>query len=234
MHNTNISPIYTIKDNSVYVLDNFLNYKKYDNLDLNIYNKYMQYYQNNNNILTKQLPIANCNIRNVYFLYPYSIWYGYPKTNISQLLEIAKLWNEKYCQYVYNNYIKDIIPNIANNYDAIAFVPPSISRKCNILNLMKKQIKLIWKPIIYTYKKNIWPQIKTVKKLEDKIKTADEKFAVWKVDNNIQSILIIDDVVNTWASICSIAKKIKEKNENVIIDSFCLIWSLDNQMIKEI
>ena len=227
-----INPLYTINWKNVIVFDKFLKNKVYQNLNVEIYNKFSSNFSNK--ILTKQLPIKNCQINKVYFLYPYSIWYGYPKTNISQLLEIAKLWNKKYCNYIFKNYLETIIPNIIKNYDAIVFVPPSISRQCNILNLIKKQVQKIWKQIIYSYKKELWPQIKTIKNLEEKIKTANIKFGVWKVNGWIKKILIVDDVVNTWASICSIAEKIRNKNKNVIIDSFCLIWSLDNEMIKEI
>lgn len=39
-------------------------------------------------------------------------------------------------------------------------------------------------------------------------------------------------MVNTWASMCSIANKIKNKDLN--IDWFSIVWSLSNEIISDI
>lgn len=232
MDNKYINPLYTIKSNTLIVLDSFLDNKEYKDLNLNIFKNFEIKYKDK--FLCKQDDLKH-SLR-IYFKYPYSLWYNYPKTNISQLLEIAKLWNAKYCQYVYYSYFEKYIKIIASKYDIIAFIPPSINRKCNILTLAKKDLKFLWKKIIYTYKKWVWPQIKNIKDIKEKKRIADIKFWVWKIENikDNPKILIIDDVVNTGASMLSIAEKIKKKAPNSIIEGFALIWSLSNDLIKEI
>jgi len=229
------NPIYYIEENKriLKVLDKSLEIKEYKNLNLEILKKF---YINYKWYISKEIRVNDSLNMKTFFLYPYTIGYWYPKTNIAQLLEIAKLWNEKYCKYVYFTFLKKALLEIAINYDFIAFVPPSINRKCNILTLAKKDLKFLWKKIIYTYKKWVWPQIKNIKDIKEKKRIADIKFWVWKIENikDNPKILIIDDVVNTGASMLSIAEKIKKKAPNSIIEGFALIWSLSNDLIKEI
>ena len=95
------NPLYEIiyETNTVKVLDKFLWIKEYK-LNTYIYQKFLEKYSK---MLHKTININNISIE-VSFIYSYTIWYGYPKTNISQLLEVAKMWNIKYCEYLYYNF----------------------------------------------------------------------------------------------------------------------------------
>jgi phosphoribosylpyrophosphate synthetase len=47
-------------------------------------------------------------------------------------------------------------------------------------------------------------------------------------------VLIIDDMINTGASMCAIANKLKKKKSNLIIDGLAIVGSLTEQLVSDI
>lgn len=220
--------LYEKKGNDFFWLDDLWEKKEIKNLDLSIYDKFLNKYSDK--ILEKE-PLGLCNLEKIFFLYPYSLWYWYPKTNISKLIQIAKTWDEEYCKKIFE-LIKMKVLEFSKNYEAVIFVPYSVERKCNFLILLKDFLKENNIKIIESYKVKPWNEIKNIKSLKEKFKVASEKFDIEKNFKDYKNILIIDDMVNTWASMCAIANKIQ--NKNIEVDWFSIVWSLSNELISDI
>jgi len=224
-----INPIYKVKDGKLICLNDLLEEEE-KQVDLSIFKKFIEKYWNK--ILEKQ-PLRFCEIDNIYFLYPYSLGYWYPKTNIVKYFQVAKTWSEKYCRLIFN-FIKDKILDFSQKYDAVVFVPWSVDRKCNVLDYLRKYLEKKWVKIISSFRVKEGNEIKNIKSLKEKFRVANEKFEVGKVGKDIKSVLIIDDMVNTGASMCAIANKLKKKNNNLKIDWLSIVGSLTEEMISDI
>ena len=112
--------------------------------------------------------------------------------------------------------IQEIKPNILkliknNNFDAIAFVPPTVKRDIQIMKLIEEEcsfdlsilkIEKIKTPIIV-------PQ-KTLSKLNDRVQNARNTMLVTE-KKSFNRILLIDDAVGSGSTLNEIAKQIKEK-----------------------
>jgi len=215
------------KDKIIYLNDLWLESEK-SNLDISIYNKFNEKYWEK--ILEKE-PLWLCNLEKIFFLYPYSLGFWYPKTNISKLIQIAKTWDLDYCEKVFD-LIKNQTFNFAKKYDAVIFVPYSVERKCNFLTLLKIFLKENNINIIESFKIKSWNEIKNIKSIKEKFIVASEKFDIENNYENYKKILIIDDMANTWASMCAIANKINKKD--IIIDWFSIVGSLSNEIVSDI
>jgi len=228
------NPLYKLENNNIFSVNQCMEYVK-NNVDPIIYKNYINTHKKHNTLSSK-LPADKWGfINNTYYFYPYSLWYAYSKTNIATLLEISKNWYNTLVNILFEHIKLDVI-NTCKLYDYIVIVPQSINRKYNILinieklleNSLFKTIKLINNPY--------YPAIKNIRKLEDKLTCSLKKFSI---DTNTPikdnaNILIIDDVINTWATIVWIASKLKEINPNINIDALWLIASIKNEIIKEI
>ena len=221
--------LYEKLENKILYLDDLWEEKENNNLDISIYNKFIEKYWNN--ILEKE-PLWLCNLEKIFFLYPYSLWFWYPKTNISKLIQIAKTGDDNYCKKVFD-LVKNKTINFAKKYDAIIFVPYSVERKSNFLILLKEYLKENNINIIESFRVKPWNEIKNIKSIKEKFKVASEKFDIDKNNlDDFNKILIIDDMANTWASMCAIANKIT--NKNIHIDWFSIVWSLSNEIVSDI
>ena len=172
-----------------------------------------------------------CNLEKIFFFYPYSLGFWYPKTNIAKLIQIAKTWDLDYCKKVFD-LVKQKVLDFAKNYDAVIFVPYSVERNCNFLVLLKDYLKQNNIKIIDSFRIKPGNEIKNIKSLKEKFKVAQAKFDIEKnIDSNIEKILIIDDMVNTWASMCAIADKF---DKNLKIHWLWIVWSLSNEIVSDI
>ncbi len=220
--------LYKVKENKLFFLDEMWIEKEKQSIDLSIYNKFIKKYWKQ--ILEKEA-LWLCNLEKIYFLYPYSLGFWYPKTNIAKLIQIAKTWELDYCKKVFN-LVKTKTLNFAKQYDAVVFVPYSVERKCNFLILLKNFLKQNNIKVIESFRIKAGNEIKNIKSIKEKYKVAFEKFDIEKnTDFKYKKILIIDDMVNTWASMCAIANKF---DSNLKIDAFSIVWSLSNEIVSDI
>ena len=217
--------LYDTKDGKLVYLNDLLE-PQLKEVDLSILEKFLRKYSWK--ILTKE-PLWLCNIENIYFFYPYTLGYGYPKTNIVKYFQIAKTGNKQYCEKIFN-FVKDKVLNFAKKYDAVVFVPYSVKRQCNVLDYLKDYLKKNNVKIIESFQVREWNEIKNIKSLKDKFETALKKFDV-NFNQDYKKILIIDDMVNTWASMCAIASKFPS---NVHIDGLSIVGSLSNELVSDI
>ncbi len=218
--------LYKIRNWKILYLNDLLEEKE-KKIDLHIFEKFKKKYWNK--ILTKE-PLWLCNIENIYYFYPYTLWYGYPKTNIVKYFQIAKTWNEKYCKLIFD-LVKYRVLEFSKKYDAVVFVPYSVERKCNVLDYLKDYLKSNNVQIIESFQIKEWNEIKNIKSLKEKFNTASKKFDIEAIKEDYKKILIIDDMVNTWASMCAIASKIQK---NIEIDGLSIVWSLSNELVSDI
>jgi len=241
-------PLYKYEKGYIYALDTCLEYKKLD-VDPKIYLDYIK-----NNVteydegpiihkLPSSLLADKWNyINNVYCFYPYSLGHWYSKTNIARILEISKNWYEGLITTLYNFFDK-ALRKFASKYDYVGVIPQSINRKHNILLLIKTDLPQNYKYNLEIKNNPYYPPIKNIRKLEDKLTCSFKKFSVKEfitldedskfIEDN-SNILLIDDVINTWASMVWVASKIKEINPKVNIDALWLIGSVKNETISEI
>lgn len=102
---------------------------------------------------------------------------------------------------------------IKYNIDAIAFTPPTIQRKYQILNMLNQQLKHITLPrirLIKDYPTDITIPQKSLKKREDRIINAQRSIYVYDPHaSNYKNVLLIDDFVWSGATMNETAKKLK-------------------------
>lgn len=225
------NPFLFKKQDWFYYINDLLEIIKLDNKQVWVYDKFINRYWNNE-IFEKNHLIKSNYLNKSFFLFPYSIWYGYPMFNLAKLVQISKTWNTKLVNLVVDLVIKKI-EKFIKNYDAIIVTPHSVDRKNSPLIEIEK--RLFYKSKIIKVDK-IWvsAEIKNVKNIDDKIKIANSKFNIKNIDNGIKKILIIDDMINTWATVEAIWKKIKEIDNNIKVDCLSIIWSLDKEIISNI
>lgn len=158
-------------------------------------------------ILSNKEPLS---LDNIFFSDFYTVDH-FGKTKLGQLVYLGKSsQNRKIIQEV-----ADLVrPSILNmikkqNIKFVCFVPPTISRKVQFMEVLKKSLKLNLPEITAVKIPSLIkvPQ-KTLRKLEDRIINAQKTIAVnpsQKVDN----VLIIDDATGSGATMNETAKKIK-------------------------
>jgi len=181
-------PLYKFENNSIFSINQCMEYIK-NNVDTKIYLDYISSYKNINTISSLSTDKMNF-INNIYYLYPYSLWYSYTKTNIATLLEITKNWYNILVDILFN-YIRDSILNIVWKYDYIVIVPQSINRKYNILINIEKMLEDSWYNIINVNNNIYYPAIKNIRKLDDKLSCSLKKF-------NIDDHILLKDNDNIY------------------------------------
>jgi len=88
-------------------------------------------------------------------------------------------------------------------------------------NPLKNKIKLL-----EISKQNTYLEQKKISDISGRIKNACESFKVWDIEKQNSNILLIDDVIDSWATINAIAKKIRDKSDVNKIIWLAWIWSL--------
>ena len=150
----------------------------------------------------------------LWYLYPYSIAV-FGKTKISQLIFHAKQTQDisliKRVFFIINNDINAYIQYIKP--DAIAFIPPTVPRKRQIMTELKKFLNLNLPEIhIEKIKTGILVQQKSLKDLSDRIYNAEHTMVITsKTNKPYKKLLIIDDFTGSGSTLNEIAKKCKEQ-----------------------
>lgn len=150
----------------------------------------------------------------LWYLYPYSIAV-FGKTKISQLIFHAKQTQDStLMKKVFSMmdthihaYIKYTKP------DAIAFIPPTVPRKKQIMKELKKFLNLNLPEVhIEKIKTGIMVQQKSLKDLNDRIYNAEHTMVVTsKTNTPYKKLLIIDDFTGSGSTLNEMAKKCKEQ-----------------------
>lgn len=156
----------------------------------------------------------NSYLDELWYLYPYSIAV-FGKTKISQLIFHAKQTQDialmKRVFSLINGHIHSYIDYVKP--DAIAFIPPTVPRKRQIMKELKKFLNLSFPEIqIEKIKTGILVQQKSLKDLNDRIYNAEHTMIVTsKVNKPYRKLLLIDDFTGSGSTLNEIAKKCKER-----------------------
>ena len=161
------------------------------------------------------------------------------KTKLGQLIYLGKSSQNKKLITETADLARPGIVNIIKKFNIklVAFVPPTIDRKVQFMNVFKKQLELKLKEIkiMKTGNEIKIPQ-KTLRKLEDRIINAKVSIAVnpnQKIDSNV---LIIDDATGSGATMNETAHKVRNISKNKIeIIAYSVVGSYKNfDVISEV
>jgi len=148
----------------------------------------------------------------LYYLDFYAIE-RFGKTPLGTLMHYAKQGQNKAMMKEISQEIKQRIQNLidALNVNAVAFVPPTIPRKIQIMAELQKQLNM-QKPIfrVEKIKTQITIPQKALSKLFERVANAQNTFVV-PSQNAVQRLLLIDDAVGSGATMNEIALKVKQK-----------------------
>lgn len=179
--------------------------------------KYLQFIETNGlingiNKLKNTKGIEQVGVDALYYLDFYAIE-RFGKTRLGTLMHYAKQGQNKFLMKIIVAEIKQRIYSIIQNeaIDAVVFVPPTISRKIQIMTELKKMLKIDLPEIKVDKIKTaiIIPQ-KALSKIFERVANAKNTFVVPK-QKTYKHILIIDDAIGSGATINEIALKIKDK-----------------------
>lgn len=155
---------------------------------------------------------------NIFFSDFYNIGH-YGKTKLGQLVYLGKTSQNK---TIIKEIVKLVYPavlNIIKKYDIklICFIPPTMDRKIQFMEVFKKGLKLNLSEIIATKIPSLTkvPQ-KTLRKLEDRIDNATKTIAINPSQEINGNVLIIDDATGSGATLNETARKIKNISKNDI------------------
>ncbi len=152
----------------------------------------------------------------------------YWKTLLWNLMLYAKQTSDKELSKKVVDIIFDKIYKLINFYDIdwIAFIPPSIDRKIQLMDEIKKWLHInLWElKLIKIFKDKPVPQ-KSLNKKHDRIINASETIFIWDKNFKAKNILLIDDAIWSGATLNFTAKKIKQNllAQNVIW--LAIVWS---------
>lgn len=147
----------------------------------------------------------------LYYLDFYSIE-RFGKTKLGQLLLYAK---QSQNRQIIKELILDIKEKInkfvaSENFDGVAYVPPTVKRETQFIRELEKQLNLPLRKIkIDKIKTEIAVPQKTLNKLEDRVENAKKTFVVENT-GAYKNILLIDDAVGSSATFNEIACKIRQ------------------------
>lgn len=174
----------------------------------------------------------------LWYLYPYSIAV-FGKTKISQLIFHAKQTQDialmKRVFLMIDSHIHAYIDYVKP--DAIAFIPPTVPRKKQIMTELKKFLNLNLPEIrIEKIKTGIMVQQKSLKDLNDRIYNAEHTMVVVsKTNTPYKKLLIIDDFTGSGSTLNEMAKKCKEQGIAVKIIGLTLTGSINGfDVMREI
>ena len=136
--------------------------------------------------------------------------------------------------------IDQVIPEIQKvisekQYDAIAFIPPSVPRQLQFMKLLERGLTTTLPVIkIEKIKSDIIIQQKSLKDLQDRIQNADGTMVVTG-SGNYEKVLIIDDFTGSGSTLNVLAGKIKSRGIAGVVDGLTITGSMNGfEIIKEV
>ncbi|MEM8568443.1 MAG: hypothetical protein AAGF85_18425 [Bacteroidota bacterium] len=149
------------------------------------------------------------------------------KTRLGTLLHFAKQGQNKFLMRLLMDELKPkIFPLIAKGqYEAVAFVPPTIRREVQIMKFIEASLNLSLPVIDLKKISGIIPvPQKSLSKLPERINNAKKTFAV-SDQHQFNKVLLIDDAVGSGATLNYISEKLKLKNVAKIVDGLAVVGS---------
>lgn len=158
------------------------------------------------------------NLDDIFFSDFYTVDY-FGKTKLGQLVYLGKLSQNKQLIREIAKIIKPSIIGIIKKHDIkmICFIPPTIDRKIQFLDVLKKALDLNL-PEIVALKIPSQTKVaqKTLRKLEDRIINAQTTIAVSPNQKITSNVLMIDDATGSGATLNEVAKKIRNISKSKI------------------
>lgn len=149
------------------------------------------------------------------------------KTRLGTLLHYAKQGQNKFLMKILLAEIKQKVALLVkeNNFDAVGFVPPTIRREVQIMKYLETHLKINLPKINIQKISGIIPvPQKSLNKLEERIRNAENTFAVSETIK-YKHILLIDDAVGSGSTLNQIAGKIKQKGIAKKITGLAIVGS---------
>lgn len=177
--------------------------------------KYLNFYNENHLIdglekLQNTKGIGNIGVDALFYLDFYAIE-CFGKTRLGTLMHYAKQGQNKSLMKLIVAEIHQRVQNFidANHVDAVLFVPPTISRKVQIMDVIEKLLHLdLPKVQVQKIKGNIVVPQKALSKIFERVENAKSTFYAPK-QKSYKHVLIIDDAIGSGATINEIALKLK-------------------------
>jgi predicted amidophosphoribosyltransferase len=164
---------------------------------------------------------------NIYFSDFYTLDY-FGKTKLGQLVYVGKTSQNKNLIREVAGLIKpSMLPLITKlEIQYVCFIPPTIERKVQFVNMLKKSLRLDLPEIIAVkVPSNTKVAQKTLRKLEDRIENAQKTIAVNPNQIINGNVLIIDDATGSGATLNETAKKIKTISPTVKVYGYSVVGS---------
>jgi hypothetical protein len=193
--------------------------------------KYTRYYEptgmvNGLEKLRNTKGYANIWLDDLHYLDFYAIE-RFGKTRLGTLLHFAKQGQN---QFLMRIMIEEIRPRIieflqTQKADAVGFIPPTIRRELQLMKFIQTQLNLSL-PVVEIRKISGMipvPQ-KSLSKLEERIRNADNTFAITE-RRTFNRVILIDDAVGSGSTLNQIAGKIKEKGVAKEITGLAVVGS---------
>ena len=193
--------------------------------------KYLGYY-NDINIIDGKEKIENTKgydeiyLDNIFYLDFYAIE-RFGKTRLGTLLHYAKQGQNKFLMKIL---VQEALPKVKhllaiNNFDAVAYVPPTIRREVQLMKYLETHLKINLPKVAIQKISGIIPvPQKSLNKLSERITNADNTFAVSETIT-YKHLLLIDDAVGSGSTLNQIANKIKLKGSAKKITALAIIGS---------
>lgn len=160
------------------------------------------------------------------------------KTKIGQyLLHGKQAQNKRIIEEIALQVKKSLKALVRNEkIDAIAWVPHSIPRKVPFLKELAShlQIELPEIEIVKVYQGDIPIAQKSLSKIEERIKNAEQTMVVVPLSIKYKRVLLIDDAVGSGSTLNEVAKKLKAKGVLDVV-GFSIVGSYKGfEVIKEV
>jgi biotin operon repressor len=193
--------------------------------------KYLEYFDSESLIsglekLKNTSGIGQVYVDELYYLDFYAIE-RFGKTRLGTLMHYAKQGQNKNLMTIIVNEIKQRILNLiqSKNIAAVLFVPPTINRKVQIMDVLEKYLAINLPQIqISKIKTNIIIPQKALSKIFERVANAKNTFVV-PSQKSYNHILIIDDAVGSGSTINEIAAKVKNKKVAKIVSGLAITGS---------
>lgn len=162
----------------------------------------------------------------LYYLDFYAIE-RFGKTKLGSLLHYAKQGQNKFLMAIMMDQIQERVKNflLKMKADAIGFVPPTIRREVQIMKFIQEKLNVAL-PVIEIKKiSGIIPiPQKSLSKLDERIRNAENTFAVTE-QRKFKHVILIDDAVGSGSTLNQIAGKIKNKGIAKKITGLAIVGS---------
>jgi predicted DNA-binding protein YlxM (UPF0122 family) len=194
--------------------------------------KKYEFYYNDIGIINGNEKLANTkgydriHLDEVFYLDFYAIE-RFGKTKLGVLLHFAKQGQNKFLMKLLINELKPKLEALLHkeNFDAVGYVPPTIRREVQLMKYLETHLKINLPKVNIQKISGLIPiPQKSLNKIEERIKNAENTFAVTETIK-YDHLLLIDDAVGSGSTLNQIAGKIKQKGIASKITGLAIVGS---------